>query len=85
MPHKITILSDLDELTDEARVIGAINTVFVRKDVKGVRKYIGANADCVGIREAFQQNFPSVIQTAQGRSAKVISRRSACKSAIYAL
>lgn len=43
IPHKETILACLDEITDEARVIGAVNTVHV-KDGRAV----GHNTDGAG-------------------------------------
>ena len=72
MPHKLTLLKDVDELTDEARVIGAINTICLRHYIDQEpnaqipdsqattgegRKLIGTNTDCIGIRDAFLRSF----------------------------
>lgn len=38
MPHKITFGSLLDDQTEEARVIGAVNTTFARIDETGKRR-----------------------------------------------
>ncbi|WP_223496224.1 shikimate dehydrogenase [Pseudomonas sp. A-RE-26] len=51
-PCKQAILPLLDELSDEARGIGAVNTV-VFKDGKRV----GHNTDCLGFAEGFRRNL----------------------------
>jgi len=57
MPHKVAIIEHLDELTEEARMVGACNTVFLRREeTTGKRRYVGTNTDVVGIREAFYRN-----------------------------
>jgi shikimate dehydrogenase len=43
MPHKIAIIPMLDELTQAAQLIGAVNTVYVRDG-----RYIGENTDGKG-------------------------------------
>ncbi|VUC26020.1 unnamed protein product [Clonostachys rosea] len=85
MPFKVKMMSEVDDVTDEGRVIGAINTVFLRKALDGSTRYIGTNTDCVGVREAFQQNHPDIVQQAQGKPAMVIGAGGACRAAIYAL
>lgn len=86
MPHKVAFMSEVDDLTEEGRVIGAINTVFVRLDASnGQRRYIGTNTDCIGIREAFVANVPDVLEKSRRRPALVIGAGGACRGAIYAL
>ncbi|CAK7200133.1 hypothetical protein SEUCBS139899_002823 [Sporothrix eucalyptigena] len=85
MPNKVTFIPRLDELTDEARAIGAVNTSFVRLDGRGRRKWIGANTDCVGIREAVLARFPDAPTTTQSRPAMVLGAGGAARSAVYAL
>ncbi|KAJ4253916.1 hypothetical protein NW762_010314 [Fusarium torreyae] len=86
MPHKVSWINECDEVTEEGRIIGAVNTVYIRKDaVSGEKKYIGTNTDCVGVREAFLQEFPGVLQQSTGKPALVIGGGGACRSAIYAL
>ncbi len=48
MPHKITVLPYLDELSEAARIIGAVNTVVVRED----GTLFGENTDGKGFVEA---------------------------------
>ena len=51
-PFKQAVISLLDELSDEARLIGAVNTVVFQ----GGRK-IGYNTDCPGFASAFLHSF----------------------------
>ena len=48
MPHKITVLPYLDELSEAASIIGAVNTVIVRED----GTLFGENTDGKGFVEA---------------------------------
>jgi shikimate dehydrogenase len=54
-PFKQAILPLLDELSDEARGIGAVNTVVLRDG-----KRIGHNTDCLGFAEGFRRGLPGV-------------------------
>ncbi|QXH33385.1 shikimate dehydrogenase [Pseudomonas muyukensis] len=54
-PFKQAILALLDELSDEARGIGAVNTVVLRDG-----KRIGHNTDCLGFAEGFRRGLPDV-------------------------
>lgn len=85
MPYKVTMMSEVDEVTEEGRIIGAINTVFLRKAANGNTKYIGTNTDCIGVREAFLQNFPSITSKSADKPGLVIGGGGACRAAIYAL
>ena len=66
-------------------MIGAINTVFQRKSSTGEIRYIGTNTDCVGIREAFLQNFPRILSKSRGAVGLIIGGGGACRSAVYTL
>ncbi|KAK9446664.1 NAD-P-binding protein [Limtongia smithiae] len=85
MPHKVTFIEEVDELTDEGRDIGAINTVFKRKDAKGKIKLVGTNTDCVGVRDAFLLNSPGVLTFSTGKPAMVLGGGGAGRSVVYAL
>ncbi|EXJ69757.1 uncharacterized protein A1O5_06828 [Cladophialophora psammophila CBS 110553] len=85
MPNKVTFMAALDDLTEEARAIGAVNTVFIRLDKQGRRRYIGTNTDCVGIRETLLHNSPAILDSAYGRAALVIGAGGAARSALFAL
>ena len=49
IPHKQAIIPHLNELTDAAKSIGAVNTVIVKKDEDSSRVLIGDNTDWRGI------------------------------------
>ncbi|ROV99839.1 hypothetical protein VSDG_03086 [Cytospora chrysosperma] len=93
MPHKVSILAHLDELTPECRAVGACNTLFIRDEPDttsptGVRRvYCGTNTDVVGVRESFLRNVPAGDHDAvfRGRPALVIGGGGAARSAVYAL
>jgi shikimate dehydrogenase len=54
-PCKQTVLSLLHELSDDARAIGAVNTVVLRDG-----KRIGHNTDASGFAAAFRRGLPDV-------------------------
>lgn len=49
IPHKIEIIKHLDELSDRAKLFGAVNTVDV-----GEIKIVGHNTDCTGFLKALE-------------------------------
>ena len=54
-PFKQKIIPLLDELSDDARALNAVNTVVLRDG-----KRIGYNTDCSGWGEAFRRGLPDV-------------------------
>jgi len=84
MPYKVAIIPHLDELTPEGKAIGAINTLFLRTDGDGGRRYCGTNTDCIGIREAFVQNVPDS-SIYSGRPGLVVGGGGTSRAAVYAL
>lgn len=54
IPHKVAVLPYLDELDDEARMLGAVNTV-VNKD----GKLIGYNTDGLGFQRSLLDKIPA--------------------------
>ena len=54
-PFKQAILPLLDELSDEARGIGAVNTVVLKDG-----KRVGHNTDCLGFAEGLRRGLPGV-------------------------
>jgi quinate dehydrogenase len=86
MPHKITFSCYTDVLTPEAAAIGAINTLFFRRDAQGQRRCIGTNTDTIGVRESFLRNISaSRLERGAGKPALVIGGGGAARAAIYAL
>ncbi|KAK6433176.1 Quinate dehydrogenase [Oleoguttula sp. CCFEE 5521] len=80
MPHKVAIISHLDELTEEGQAVGACNTI-----VKRDGKLIGTNTDTIGVRESFLQNVAVPERIYHGRPGLVIGGGGAARSAVYAL
>ncbi len=73
MPHKIRVLPLLDELSEAARIIGAVNTVVVRDD----GKLFGENTDGKGFVQALRNSGISldgknVVMLGAGGAAKAI-------------
>src|SRR5437773_10210491 len=52
MPHKITAFTQIDEVDEQARRAGAVNTIRVRD-----KKLIGSNTDGEGFLRAIRSEF----------------------------
>ena len=85
MPNKIKFMPLVDEISEEARAIGAINTVFTRLDSSGKRIHVGTNTDCIGILQTLKTSNPDIAQATRGQPALVVGAGGASRSAIYAL
>lgn len=75
IPHKVSIINFLDELHEEARIIGAVNTV-IRKN----KKLIGFNTDGIGLLNALQHHV-----TLSFSRVAIIGAGGAARAAIYKL
>lgn len=86
MPQKLSWMKKCNEITEEGHAIGAVNTVFIKKDAEtGKKRYIGTNTDCIGVREALLQNDRNILSCSTGHPALVIGSGGACRAAVYAL
>ncbi|KZM25225.1 Quinate/shikimate dehydrogenase (NAD(+)) [Ascochyta rabiei] len=86
MPHKMAILPHLDEITEEGREVGAVNTLFLKEDpTTGKRIFCGTNTDVVGVRDAFVCNVKDAAASYENRPAMVVGGGGAARSAVYAL
>ena len=85
MPHKVAFARHVDDMTDEARAIGAINTIVLRRGTNGPVRYIGTNTDCIGVREAFLKNVPGIRAQSDDRPALILGAGGACRAAVYTL
>jgi pentafunctional AROM polypeptide len=58
IPHKVAIMKYLDEVTENAKVIGAVNTIYVRDTIvnggEKKREFIGENTDYIGMKRRIQ-------------------------------
>ena len=76
VPYKQTVMPLLDEISEEARHIGAVNTI---KNVGG--RLIGYNTDPYGFSAMLKKNGIDV----NGKKAVVLGSGGAAKSVLYAL
>jgi shikimate dehydrogenase len=56
-PCKLTVLDGLDELSDEARALGAVNTIVVEG-----KRMVGHNTDYSGFRAALRDGLPELAE-----------------------
>lgn len=75
MPHKIRSIEHLDALSDDARAIGAVNTV-----VNEAGRLIGHNVDWIGAIRAFAEAGPVA-----GRNAAVIGAGGGARAVVFGL
>lgn len=75
-PHKETVIPLLDGLTDEARAIGAVNTVANRNG-----RWIGTNTDATGFRRLLEING----LYKKGMKAVMLGSGGAARAALYVL
>lgn len=82
IPHKETIIPFLDELSEEAKAMGAVNTI-IPCVIKGKRYLIGDNTDWIGIQSSFSARDP------RGQGCRfpglVIGNGGTAKSAVFTL
>ncbi|WVQ78026.1 pentafunctional AROM polypeptide [Cryptococcus sp. DSM 104549] len=81
IPLKLEIIPHLDEITPDARVIGAVNTVIPRPG----GKLLGDNTDWQAIFLAAQSSLPPTVLSSPETSALVIGAGGTCRAAIYAI
>lgn len=84
IPHKLNIMAHLDEVTPEARLIGAVNTVLPITTADGKKKLVGYNFDWVGIKTALFQGGVRDVHDEPG-NALVIGAGGTSRAAVYAL
>jgi len=78
IPHKETIIPYLDEISDSAKIIGAVNTVYKKND-----KLYGENTDWFGFLETLKEEVD--IKVLKNKTALVIGSGGASKAVVYAL
>ncbi|MCS7198965.1 MAG: shikimate dehydrogenase [Caldimicrobium sp.] len=75
IPHKESIISYLDEVSEVCRVIGAVNTVVRREG-----KLVGYNTDWIGVMRAFEARGVDL----KGKRVVIIGAGGASRAVIYA-
>jgi len=81
VPHKTTVMADLDSLTDDARAIGAVNTLTFRDKGEGARTVHGHNTDCAGFIGSLHQAGVSVV----GERAVVCGAGGSARAVVFGL
>lgn len=74
MPHKQNIIKYLDNLKEEAKIIGAVNSVLIKDN-----KFIGYNTDWYGIERPFTEKGINLAK----KKVAIIGAGGASRSAIY--
>lgn len=74
IPHKLSVMNYIDQLTDRAKSVGAVNTLYWKGD-----KIVGDNTDTAGISE------PLRLYSDQVKTALLIGAGGAARAAITGL
>lgn len=83
IPLKLDIIPLLDELTPDAKIIGAINTVIpVRSPTGDLIKLVGDNTDWVAIHSLAAQSLP--VAARRDLTALIIGAGGSARAALYA-
>ncbi|KAF9922984.1 3-dehydroquinate dehydratase (3-dehydroquinase) [Linnemannia zychae] len=86
IPHKIDIMSKLDKVTDEAKAIGAVNTVVPITGASQEIVLVGDNTDWLGIKHQIQRHLSSTTTVLPSRmKGLVIGAGGTSRAALYAL
>ena len=81
VPHKTAVAGSLDRLSDEARALGAVNTLFIGRGDEGESVLVGHNTDHQGLVDALIRfGFDP-----QGETAVVVGAGGAARAAVYGL
>jgi len=86
IPLKIDIVSLLDDITDAAKVIGAVNTIIPTPGKVGEpARLVGENTDWLGMIHSLVNASYSTVSSGSPGSALVIGAGGTARAAIYAL
>jgi shikimate dehydrogenase len=80
VPHKLAVLEHCDVLTEEARLVGAVNTLTWEREAEGVRLE-GHNTDAVGLERALAEDVGDL----HGARALLVGTGGAARAAAVAL
>ncbi len=80
VPHKLTVMAACDVLTEEARLVGAVNTLTWERDASDVRLE-GHNTDAVGLEQALNEDVGGL----HGARALLVGTGGAARAAAVAL
>jgi shikimate 5-dehydrogenase len=80
MPHKLTISTYCSSVSEHVKAIGAVNTLVVDENGRGIR---GENADWSGLVSILRSKGEGVVESA--KTGLVIGAGGASRAALYAL
>ena len=80
IPHKIAAMNVCDELSEEAKQIGAVNTIYLNKH----NKICGTNTDAFGFIHNIRQNKPEEWDFNYGK-ALILGAGGAAQAIVYGL
>lgn len=84
IPHKLEIMPLLDEISVQATIIGAVNTIVpIERD--GVVRLRGDNTDYLGLRQLILKNLSSDNEIDDKSTSLVLGAGGTCRAAVYAL
>ncbi|SCV70708.1 BQ2448_3470 [Microbotryum intermedium] len=85
IPHKLEIMPLLDEVSDHAKLIGAVNTIIPVRTVQGTIKLRGDNTDWLGLLELIHKNLSADNERLPSCPALVLGAGGTSRAAIYTL
>ncbi|TVY80434.1 Pentafunctional AROM polypeptide [Lachnellula suecica] len=86
IPLKLDIIPLLDDVTDAAKLIGAVNTIVPTPGQSGVPpRLVGENTDWLGMTHSLISHSYSTVSSGPPGSALVIGAGGTARAAIYAL
>ncbi|GAA6010072.1 hypothetical protein JCM11491_005854 [Sporobolomyces phaffii] len=84
IPLKLDIMPFLDQISEHARLIGAVNTI-IPTTIDGETKLVGDNTDWLGLLELIEQNLSSDNERTDASTSLVLGAGGTCRAAVYAL
>lgn len=86
IPLKTAVIPLLDEIAEEAKIIGAVNTIVVEEgdEGSGQRRLVGYNTDCLGMRDSLI-SAGAASPPSEAASGLVIGTGGSARAAVYAL
>lgn len=86
IPHKLAIMRHLDQVSDEAKAIGAVNTVIPIRNAEGnVTALVGDNTDWIAIETLARRSLRTVHLADPNLTGLVIGAGGSARAALFAL
>jgi pentafunctional AROM polypeptide len=85
MPLKLKIIPHLHTVSENAKMLGAVNTVVPYLNAKGEREFFGDNTDWQAIHEAAKTNLDPSATSSGKLDVLVIGAGGTCRAALFAM